>query len=287
MSELVLQKIITQITFQTKRIQNKAHDIVKQEQGDESVIIDFSKDFSDTYFMLLNVIENHFETGEKLSLSQNTKSSNVNGLHLINREKVTAYFAIALYVIKIGIEIAIINDDRRKILLTNINDVLTSFRKFVNYRDPTAETALCRLSIYADVWRASNAILVMEMNAKFAYLHRIRREVITNPIDSNMNEAIIKVSQQYNACFWMYSRSVVRSWELKLILVNHYVKYLLSFIAVGQPAHEIIKDTSGGNWKLCCGFMKELMIDNRVDEELKANWNKLSAIMANIFETTV
>lgn len=213
---------------------------MNQEQCDESVVIDFAKDFSDTYFMLLDVIEKHFEAVEDLSLSQATKSPNVNGLRSIDREKLNAYFALAVYVIKIGKEIAIINDTHRRILLTKINDVLASFRKFVNYRDPTAETVLCNLSRYADVWRASNDILAMEMNAKFAYLHRTRLEIlepVNNPSDTDINEALIKISQQYNACFWMYSRSVVRSWVLKLILVNHYVKYLLSFLAIGQTAH--------------------------------------------------
>lgn len=290
MREIASQQITAQITLETKRVQKKACDIVKQEHSDESVVIDFAKDFSDTYFMLLDAIEKRFETVEELSFSQATKNSNVNGLHPIDREKINAYFALAVYVIKIGKEIAIINDARRRILMTNINDVLASFRKFVNYRDPTAESVLCNLSRYADIWQASNDILAMEMNAKFAYLHRTRLEVLesaNNPSDTDINEALIKISQQYNACFWMYSRSVVRSWTLKLILVNHYVKYLLSFLAIGQTAHQILVCNSHGNWKMCCGFMQELMIDDHIDEEKKVNWSKLSTIMTNVFESTI
>ena len=134
-----------------------------------------------------------------------------------------------------------------------------------------------------------NDVLMMEMNAKFAYLHQARREAVEtlkNLTDTDKISILSKIARQYNGWFKVYSQAGFESFGLKLSLVNHYVKYLEAMLRLGSITHGFIIETSSGNWKVCSKIIKDLMLDDRIDETKKTNWNKLSTSMASIFGTT-
>ena len=168
--------------------------------------------------------------------------------------------------------------------------MLVSFRTIVDYRDRNATTILSAWTKYPDIWKETNDILMMEMNARFAYLHQTRRDTVDtlkNLNDVDKISALSKIARQYNGWFKVYSQAGFESFGLKLSLINHYTKYLEAMLRLGSITHRLIIETSSGNWKICSKIMKNLMLDDRIDEAKKTTWSKLSITMANIFGTTI
>ena len=143
--------------------------------------------------------------------------------------KLQIYMALAEFVVKVCQQISVISGTNRRILLININDMLVSFRTIVDYRDRNATTILSAWTKYPDIWKDMNDVLMMEMNAKFAYLHQARRdavETLKNLTDTDKISILSKIARQYNGWFKVYSQAGFESFGLKLSLVNHYVNTL-------------------------------------------------------------
>lgn len=290
--------IINRIDIEKQRMLRWSLKIKDLENDAESEIINFAQKFTSIYFEFLNVAEKHFKTAEKLSLNfQNVFNQNsVEGDNVYicsvqyESDKLQVYMALAEFVVKVCQNVSVISGTNRRILLMNINDMLVSFRKLVDYRDRKAVTILSEWTKYPELWRNTNDILMMEMNAKFEYLHKSRRDTVDslkNVSDEEKITALSKIARQYNGWFKVYSKVGFESFGLKLSLVNNYIKYIESMISLGDITHKFMIETSSGNWKVCSNIMKNLMLDDRIDESKKIKWIKLSATMVNMFDISI
>lgn len=294
--------IINRIDLETDRILKLALDIKDLENDAESEIVDFAKEFTSTYFVFLYVAEKYSKIAETLlaeisevirdSFTPNSAEWDKAHVRSVQYEsgKLRVYMALAEFVVKVCQQISVISGTNRRTLLMNINDMLASFRSIVDYRDRNVTTILSSWTKYPDVWKNTNDVLMMEMNAKFAYLHQARRdavETMKNQSDANKITALSKVARQYNGWFKVYSQAGFESFGLKLSLVNHYIKYIEAMLRLGSITYGLMIETSSGNWKVCSKIMKNLMLDDRIDEDKKTKWSKLSTTMASVFGTTI
>ncbi len=291
--------VINRIDIEAERILKLASEINDLEYDAEKEIIDFAKDFSDTYFTFLNVAKKHSKIAEVLTteLSSTIRDSLApdspgwNSAHArvvqYQSEKLQVYMALAKFVVKVLKQLATIDGVNRRMLLMNLNEMLISFRNIVDYRDRNAVTVLSSWTKYTEILRDMNDVSMMEMNARFAYLHQVRRDAVESAKDASDAEKISVLSQvarQYNGWFKAYAQAGFESFGLKLSLVNHYVKYLEAMLRFGSTTYKLVQETSCGNWKVCSKFIQELMLDDSIDVTKKAKWSKLSATMASIFE---
>ena len=293
--------IINCIDAEAERILRLARDVKALEYDAEKEIIEFSSDFSKTYFSFLNIAKRYLKTTESLSseisatlnsLAPNTAEWEKAHVRVVQYEngKLQVYMALAEFVVKVCQQISVIGGTNRRILLMNLNDMLVSFRTIVDYRDRNATTILSSWTKYPEVWKNTNDVLMMEMNARFAYLHQARRDAVDTLKNLSAKEKVdvlSKVARQYNGWFKVYSQAGFESFGLKLSLVNHYTKYLEAMLRLGTITHRLMIETSSGNWKVCSDMMKNLMLDDRIDETKKTNWSKLSATMASLFSTSI
>ncbi len=293
--------LVDRIDYEKNRILNMALEIRDLDYDAEDEIARFANEFSKTYFSFANIANKYFEMSN--ALSQKINSVLEDALELDEEKqnelyslavkyesgKTQIYVALSNFVIQVFNLISGMNGTNRRILLTNVNDMLTSFRTLVDYRDRKTTTAISSCSEYSELWKKANGVLMMEMNAKFAYLHQLRRDIEDNK-NSSTNDRIASlttIAEHYYSFFTVYSQAVVESVGLKQALVNHYVKYLRGMLRIGVIAQKIITDTSGGNWKLCSKFIKELMADEGISDETKAEWSKFSVTMAGVFGSAI
>lgn len=283
---------------ETLSLEKVAVDLVSRESSSEIEFTNFGKDFSDIYFKLLTIAEKYYEVADALSrniqsalhndLKKDTSEWELANVRAVEYEshKMSLYKALVAYVVKIFKTLSGISGANRRAFLIQTSKMLVSFRTVVDYRDKNAKTKLSDWSNYSDVWKGTNEILFMEMSAKFAYLHQMRLESIEkangNELDS---DCLTNICIQYNTIFQMYSRVRLESFEYKCTLLNHYIKYLESFLKLGAYTHIVIAETSNGNWRMCSNLIKELMQDERVNDNKKADWNRLSIIMKAICES--
>ena len=289
--------IINRLVVESNRILEKANNVIKLEDDSEKEVADFANDFSKTYFDFLSIAEKYHKNAETLItqisaeldiLTPNTAKWDNTNLRAVQYEsgKLKLHRALAEFVVKVSEQISGIGGENRRTLMKNINDMLISLRSVIDYRDINATTILSDCSYYPNLWHlAAINILSMEMSAKFAYLHRVRRDAIDNM--KNLSEAdniamLSKIARQYNGFFGQYALAAEQAAGLKIVLVNNYVKYLASMINLGSMTDRIINDSSNGNWKICSNFLQGLMADNMVDEATKAEWITLSSIMKRI-----
>ena len=292
--------IINCIGMELERVLKTADEIKNLEYDAENEIVSFCEDFKNTYFKFLDIAQKYYDISEELhaEISNEIKQSfkpysdewnqaNIRAV-LYESEKLTVYISLSEFVIKVCKRISVIGGNNRKVLLTNINDMLVSFRSIVNYRDRAATTVISSWTKYQDVWKESNDLMIMELNAKFAYLQQIRLDLannLTNISDEEKLASLSKIAIQYNGLFRLYSRSGFESFGLKLSLVNNYTRFLEAMLRIGPITHKILIETFDGNWRVCSNIMRELISDDRIDEAKKIRWNKLSVSISNIFGT--
>ncbi len=292
--------LVNRIDLKTEELLIRADDIAGIEYDAESEVQTFAKEFSAAYFEFERMARQYYETTNALAEQLKTvlKDSFVDGSKEWNEANVKAvqyesrkllvYKALAGFVVKIFKHISGISGINRKVFLTNANDMLTSFRSVVDYRNVNTETVLSNWGRYPEVWKGTNEILSMEMSAKFAYLHHVRLDILEKlrGISSLSDKvaALNSICMQYNVVFQMYSRAGIDSFDFKCCLVNHYCKYLESILRQGEFTHSIIRDTSNGNWATCLRVIRVLHDDERVDIAKKAEWNKLATKMSSIME---
>lgn len=293
--------LVNKIDLETEMLLNRASDIADLDYEAETEVGSFATEFSKIYFKYRKMAAQYYEITSSLAeqlreiLNENFvegtpewDEANVKAVQYESR-KLLIYKALAGLVIKIFKRVSGISGINRKVFLANTNELLTSFRSIVDYRDANANTILSNWGRYSDIWRGTNEILTMEMVAKFAYLHTIRLELLeklrntTNV--SEKNAAIVNICLKYNVVFQMYARTGIESSDFKYCLVNHYCKYLESILRQGEFAYSIIRETSNGNWASCLRIIRKLYDDESIEATKKAEWHKLSAKMSNILES--
>lgn len=264
----------------------------------ENEFREFGNDFSECYFTILAIAEKYFSITNSLSKKINEalsndfkpdtiewKEANKRAIEYGSKKK-SLYKALAAFVVKVYRAISAVSGSSRKAFLIQTNKMLVSFRKIVDYRDKNTKTVLSDWSNYSTIWTGTNAILILELSAKFAYLHQMRLEKISNANGNKLSEDVLStVCLQYNAWFQIYSGANVGTFDTDCMLVNHYVKYLDSILRLGAYTHTIIAETSNGNWRVCSELIKKLIQDERVSNEKKAEWNRLSVVMKSICDS--
>lgn len=264
----------------------------------ENEFREFGNDFSECYFTILAIAEKYFSITNSLSKKINEalsndfkpdtiewKEANKRAIEYGSKKK-SLYKALAAFVVKVYRAISAVSGSSRKAFLIQTNKMLVSFRKIVDYRDKNTKTVLSDWSNYSTIWTGTNAILILELSAKFAYLHQMRLEKISNANGNKLSEDVLStICLQYNTWFQIYSGANVGTFDTDCMLVNHYVKYLDSILRLGAYTHTVIAETSNGNWRVCSELIKKLIQDERISDGKKADWNRLSVIMKSICDS--
>ena len=170
-----LTQIKDKVSCETNRILSVAKGISDLECEDEKSVVEFAKDFSNTYFSLKSLIETQLPVED----SGTPLQSDISEQDAVEEQN-NPYCWLVLYVTKIVHCICGISGENRRNMMINISDMLASYRGLVNYRNPAEPSVLSSLDVYPKLWRMSIDILVIEMNARFAYLRRIRYELFDN-----------------------------------------------------------------------------------------------------------
>lgn len=290
--------LINVINFEASKIIKKAYSVKNLNFDRTDEVVDFAQVFKSKYFLFFNIANEYASITDLLiteisSVIEDSNNIEINELENLKYRaeqyrigKLKIYKSLSEFVVNIFKHLSFIKGNDRRNLLMNINDMLNSFRTIVDYRDESVVTILSEYEEYDNIWVDSNDILMIEMNAKFEFLHNLRKELIQKSIDNSDEDKvaiIYKISLQYNGWFKEYSKGCLKSFGLKLSLVNHYTKYLENMIRIDSDANSVLVATSNGNWKICSEFIKSLMRDDRIKEEKKARWCDLSSSMACLF----
>ena len=263
-------------------------------------VVDFAQVFKSKYFLFFNIANEYASITDLLiteisSVIEDSNNIEINELENLKYRaeqyrigKLKIYNSLSKFIVNIFKHLSFIKGNDRRDFLMNIDDMLKSFRTIVDYRCEGTVTILSEYEEYNNIWIDSNDILMMEMNAKFEFLHNLRKELVQKIIDSSEDDKmalIYKISLKYNGWFKEYSKGCSKSFGLKLSLVNHYTKFLENMIKIGSYANRVLVETSNGNWTICSEFIKSLMRDDRIKEEKKVRWCDLSSSMARLFST--
>ena len=290
--------LINTIDAQTDSFVERAKSILLLGDEAENEFREFGKDFSECYFDYLAIAEKYYTITNSLSkqiqeaISNDFKPDTIEWREANKRaieyesKKKSLYKSLAAFVVKVFRAISAVSGTSRKSFLIQTNKMLVSFRKIVDYRNRKVETILSDWSNYSTIWEGTNAILILELSAKFAYLHQMRLERISTANGNKLSEDILtNICLQYNTMFQIYSSANVSTFDINCMLVNHYVKYLDSILKLGAYTHTVIAETSNGNWRICSQMIMKLIQDERVSTDKKTDWNRLSVIMKAICDS--
>lgn len=290
--------LINELDAKTDSFIERAKSILTLGDEAESEFREFGIDFSDSYFTSLVIAEKYYSIADSLSKqinealsndftpdSREWQEANKRAVEYESKKK-ALYKAIAAFVVNVFRAISGASGLSRKALLTQTIKMLASFRKIIDYRNKYGKTILSDWSNYPIIWTGTNAILLMELSAKFAYLHQMRSERISSVHGNKLSEDVLtNICLQYNTMFQIYSGSRADTFDINYTLVNHYVRYLDSILRLGAYTHTVIAETSNGNWRVCSELIKKLIQDERVSNEKKAEWNRLSVVMKSICDS--
>ena len=287
--------ISNQIDVEADKYYQKAINFLEHENDMEESITDFCKEFTASFWRYHQMAENYYSVTAKLADKlhgelENTFAINTAEWNEANKKEIEyrtratlLHKALAAYVVRIFRRLSGLQDINRTILLTQTKDLLSAFRKIVDYRSRSTETILSSWNGYEEIWKGTNDIVVLELGAQFSYFHRLRIEQLGNMTATNMDiKVVTNLCKQYNVLFQVYSRMDINTFEYQYILTNHYIKFLNAIMPLGEQANEILRFTSNGNWRVCSKMLKRLSQDDRVPESKKTEWNKLSISMKKI-----
>lgn len=287
--------ISNQIDVEADKYYAKATELLSKGNDMEESLADFCKEFTASFWRYHQIAETYYYTANGLAdkLQKKLKDTFILGTVEWNEanQKVIKYRtratllhkALAAYVVRVFRRLSGLQDTSRTILLTKTKDMLTEFRKIVDYRNRKAETILSLWNGYEELWRGTNDIVILELGAQFSHFHRLRVEQLGNMTSHNVDlDVVTNLCKQYNVLFQIYSRMEINTFEYEYILTNHYIQFLNSVSSLGEQAKEKIKITSNGNWRICSKMLKRLSQDDRVSDAKKAEWNKLSVTMKEI-----
>lgn len=287
--------INNQIDVEADQYYAKATELLSLQNDMEESLTSFCKEFTASFWRYLQIADAYYST--TIGLAEQLQDELENTLIFGTAEwdeankKATEYRtratllhkALAAYVVRIFRRLSGLQDLNRTILLTQTKDMLTEFRKIVDYRNRKAETILSLWNGYEELWRGTNDIVVLELGAQFSHFHRLRIEQLGNMTADNLNlDVVTNLCKQYNVLFQIYSRMEINTFEYDYLLVNHYIKFLNAISTLGESVYETIRFTSNGNWRICSKMLKHLSQDDRVPETKKSEWSKLSVTMKKI-----
>jgi len=287
--------ISNRIDVEADKYYAKATELLSQETDMEENLTNFCKEFTASFWRYRQITEAYYSITNGLAdkLQKELEDTFIFGTveWTEANKKATEYRtratllhkALAAYVVRIFRRLSGLQDINRTILLTQTKDMLTEFRKIVDYRNRKAETILSLWNGYEELWRGTNDIVVLELGAQFSHFHRLRVEQLGDMTAHNVDlDVVTNLCKQYNVLFQVYSRMEINTFEYDYLLTNHYTKFLNAISSLGEQAKETIRFTSNGNWRICSKILKRLSQDDRVSDAKKAEWSKLSVTMKKI-----
>lgn len=287
--------ISNQIDVEADKYYKKATNLLADESDMEESLTDFCKEFTASFWCYHQIAENYYSVTTKLADKlhgelENTFVFNTAEWDEANKKEIEyctratlLHKALAAYVVRIFRRLSGLQDINRTILLTQTKDLLSAFRKIVDYRSRSAETIFSSWNGYEEIWKGTNDIVVLELGAQFSHFHRLRIEQLGNMTATNIDlKVVTNLCKQYNVLFQVYSRMEINTFEYQYLLTNHYIKFLNAIMALGEQVNETLRFTSNGNWRVCSKMLKRLSQDDRIPESKKTEWNKLSISMKRI-----
>lgn len=189
------------------------------------------------------------------------------------------------FVLRIFKEFVSLQDINRSIFLNQTRDMFVEFRKIVDYRNRSAKTILSSWSGYDKVWKGANDIVLLELRAQFAYLHRQRIERLTNAASPDRS-VLTYFCKQYNALFRVYKNIDIQDNNYYYNLTGHYMRFLKAMLVQGESVYPVIQETSYKNWPCCLNMVNQLLHDGYVAEDIKQDWMKTMEYMKRICRTS-
>lgn len=284
--------ISNQIDVESEKYYKKATDLLSYNEDMEECLMDFCKEFTASFWQYHQIAESYYSIA--IGLADKLQGEIENTLILGTAEwdeankKETEYRTraillhkvLAAYVVRIYRCLSGLQDINRTILLTQTKDMLTTFRKIVDYRNRNAETILSLWNGYEELWGGTNVILILELSAQFDYFHQMRIQKLGKMNEHNIDMKLFTdLCKNYNVLFRMYYAMGIDSYDFQYMLVQNYRRFLADVIDIGTIVFPVLFKYSTNNWLICRDLMIKLMASDKTSQSVKEDWNKLSVKM--------
>lgn len=285
------------IDSKTEELVSRAASLKAKDDDQEEQFQAFGSDFSALYFSLHKLADQYFMTVDRLAAEQRAKlegeilegspqwdSANKLAVEYEGR-KLLLYKSLAGFVIGVFRGVSGISGNKRRAFLIQTSRMLADFRSIVDYRDRSNNTVISNWVIYNEIWKGSNAILSMEMSAKFAFLHQLRLDTIERFKEKNAKPSIEEITtlcRQYNGIFDIYARANVKSVDIRCTLINNYLRFVNSILNLGTYTHPTLSKYLRDYWPTCYAIIKDLLQDEGISDESRSEWNRLSIVVKTI-----
>lgn len=291
------QYISSRLDAETDRLLEKAKALLERGQDIEEELIAFCQEYAAGFWKYCRLAEQYHSTAMKLAGQLQNELEHPNPanpavpdgikrkiLEYRTRADVL-YRNLVGFVLRIFKEFVSLQDINRSIFLNQTRDMFVEFRKIVDYRNRSAKTILSSWSGYDKVWKGANDIVLLELRAQFAYLHRQRIERLTNAASPDRS-VLTYFCKQYNALFRVYKNIDIQDNNYYYNLTGHYMRFLKAMLVQGESVYPVIQETSYKNWPCCLNMVNQLLHDGYVAEDIKQDWMKTMEYMKRICRTS-
>lgn len=187
---------------------------------------------------------------------------------------------LASYVIDVFKRLDGLQGTNRAVLLRQTQELLSTFRKIVDYRNRKTATILSGWDRYETIWLASNSIAFLELGAQFDYFHQLRIRKLGQMNESNIDMAFFTdLCRNYNALFKMYYSMGIETNNFRYALVQHYRRFLEDVVDIGVCVYPVLINYSLSNWRICADLMHKMELSGHVSPSVIQDWSKLSTKM--------
>lgn len=284
--------ISNQINADANGCYQKAADILEHEENMEQMLEDFCNKLSAKFQYYYQIAEHYYSITENLAKRVQYELDNTLKLDTPEwdeaNKKVIEYRTrstllhkvLAAYIVGTFKCFDGLQGVNRTVLLRSTQELLSTFRKVVDYRNKSAATKLSMWDGYDELWCGSNSIVFLELGAKFDHFHQIRMQKLGKMNEKNIDmELFTDLCKSYNALFKMYYNMGIDTPEFHYVLVQHYRRFLEDVINIGTIVYPVLFKYSTNNWNDCRKLMIELTASDRILQSTKEEWNRLSEKM--------
>ena len=284
--------ISNQIDAEADAYHQKATAILGHEDSIEEALADYCDQFVSTFQHYYQIAEIYYSTTVNLANSVQYELDNTLKLETPEWEEANKkaieyrtratllHKALAAYVVRVFKRFDGLQGVNRTILLTHTQELLSTFRNVVDYRNKNATTRLSMWNGYDEMWRGSNSIAFLELGAKFDYFHQLRMQKLGRMNEENIDmKFFADLCKNYNALFKMYYTMGIDTHEFQYVLVQHYRRFLEDVIDIGTIVYPVLFKYSTNNWNDCRNLMIKMTASAQVSQSTKEDWNRLSAKM--------
>lgn len=284
--------VSNQIDAEADAYHQKATVLIGHEDSIEKALTDYCDQFVSTFQRYYQIAEIYYSTTINLANSMQYELDNTLKLETPEWEEANKkaieyrtratllHKALAAYVVRVFKCFDGLQGVNRTILLTHTQELLSTFRNIVDYRNRKSTTRLSIWSGYDKMWQGSNSIAFLELGAKFDYFHQLRMQKLSRMNEENIDMKLFSdLCKNYNALFKMYYTMGIDTHEFQYVLVQHYRRFLEDVINIGTIVYPVLFKYSTNNWNDCRNLMIKMTASDLVSQSTKEDWNRLSAKM--------